>query len=330
MRILTILQSWLRPSHRLIAGFVALSLLLVLLLVMLAARVWEQDKALEQQRLQARLEITTNEIASQLRELYPQLLQRVSRLAEIHPDSVVSILSSWSDSLAADGVVLWWNRSELTVFPAGRLLYTPAPVVAVASTPEELREGELLEFLQGDLAAAADFYNRFREVSDRRLRVESLLRLGRVLRKSDRREAAIEVYDKLLSYEDFPVQGIPVQLLALEAKATLLSEIEIPPPDLRTTLTDLLHGLYQARWKISRGAFDFYLQRAEALQESTGLEEFPRPPDFDHRRNLSEVVGEIAGERNDTTVHYRGERDKGTGSNLWCQPENSAESIKEG
>jgi len=297
MRIPTILQSWLRPSRRLIAGFTALSLLLVILLVMLATRVWEQDRALEEQRLQARLEITSNEVVTQLRERYSQLLQRVARVSEIPADSVVSFLSSWSDSLAVDGAVLWWNRSELIHYPAGKLLYSPAPVVTVSSEPEELREGVRLEFQGGDPTTAVAFYNQYREVSDRRLRVESLFGLGRVLRNSERTEDAIEVYDELASYEDSLIQGIPVQLLALEAKATLHSERDIPSPELRTTLTDLLHGLYQARWSISRGIFEFYLHRADTLWANAGFENYSPPPDFDQRQSLSEVAIEIKEER---------------------------------
>ncbi|MFC1530044.1 ATP-binding protein [Gemmatimonadota bacterium] len=264
---------------------------------MLATRVWEQDRALEEQRLQARLEIASNEVITQLQERYSQLLQRVARTSEIPADSVVSFLSSWSDSLASDGLILFWNDSDLIPFPPGRLLYVPAPVMIADSVPEDLREGENLEFQDKNFTDAAAYYSQFREAPDRRLRIGSLLGLGRALRNSQRTEDAIEVYDEIASLEDFSVQGIPVQLLALEAKATLLSEREVPSPDLETTLTDLLHGLYQARWSISRGIFEFYRYRADTLWTRAGFEDYSLPPDFDQRRHLSEVVIEIAGER---------------------------------
>jgi len=298
MRALKTLQSWLQPSRRVVIGFVSLSLLLVALLLFLVMRLWRQDQALEQQRIQARLEIAGNEIALQLEAAYSRLLQRFTALASGGPDSLESSLLDFSGSLADDGLVLSWTESKLRVFPDRRLLYVPDHSIGIYSEPYQLKQGLELEYKQGDLAAAAEFYRGYCDASDPQLRAESLLNLGRVLFKAGRKQEAVEAFNDLMQCGEINISGIPAELMAIERKATILSETGTSSLDLQVEITPLLRGLFETRWNITRGIFDFYLQRAVALWEDFAIEEVPYPPDLERRQRLAEIVTQFVERRN--------------------------------
>ncbi len=201
MHLLKTIRAWLQPSRRVIAGFVSLCLLLVLLLIMLVTRLWQQDQDLERQRIQARLEIAGNEIASQLEASYSQFLDNFISIASHNPDSLKSAIPALSEMLDEDGVICTSIESVHAFYPEGRLLYTPDRIDVIFIDHEELQPGSLLEFRNNDLAAAATFYRRYCESADLQLRAEALMRLGRVLHKSGRTQEAVQAYTDLMDYE---------------------------------------------------------------------------------------------------------------------------------
>lgn len=297
MHLLKTRKAWMQPSRRVIAGFVSLCLLLVLLLIMLVTRLWQQDQDLERQRIQARLEIAGNEIASQLEASYSQFLDNFISIASHDPDSLKSAIPALSEMLDEDGVICTSIESVHAFYPEGRLLYTPDRIEVIFIDHEELQPGSLLEFRNTDLAAATTFYRRYGESADLQLRAEALIGLGRVLHKSGRIQEAVQAYTDLMDYEEQYLSGVPADLIAIERKATLLSERNNAGSELREatqeTAVDLYRGLTVGRWKLSKGAFEFYMQRASHLLESQGISDAPYPADLEQRLNLSEAINRL-------------------------------------
>ena len=134
------------------------------------------------------------------------------------------------------------EENSMTAYPAGRLLYYPAPSNEREAPLEVFAEGELLEFLQAQPAKAADVYRVLAENKNAPVRAGALLRLARVLEKMGRREESRAAYTRLAACGGARVAGVPAELVARHALGDL------------SVRADLLRG----RWHLTRGQFEFY------------------------------------------------------------------------
>ena len=189
-------------------------------------------RSVQAQRRQERLEQAADRMAATLRGTLAETGERLSAWLTTPPPA----------GKPDDGVLLTVEESSVTAYPAGRLLYYPAPSDEPEARAEVFAEGELLEFLQAQPANAADAYRVLAESRYAAVRAGALLRLARVLGKLGRHEESRAAYTRLAAISGVLVAGAPAELVARHA----LGDPTLPQ--------DLLGG----RWHLTRGQFEFY------------------------------------------------------------------------
>src|ERR1035437_4664020 len=230
--IMVPLREWLRPPKSLLLILVLLSLVSVSAVGWFGFKLLEQDRMVQAQRRQERLEQAADRMAATLRGTLAETGERLSAWLTTPPPA----------GKPDDGVLLTVEENSVTAHPAGRLLYYPAPSKEPEARAEVFAEGELLEFLQAQPAKAADAYRVLAESKNAAIRAGALLRLARVLGKLGRREDSRAAYTRLAAIGGVRVAGVPAELVARHA---------LGDGSLRE---DLLRG----RWHLTRGQFEFY------------------------------------------------------------------------
>ena len=226
------LREWLRPPKSLLLILVLLSLVSVSTVGWFGFKLLEQDRMVQAQGRQDRLEQAADRMAATLRGTLAETGERLSAWLTTPPPA----------GKPDDGVLLTVEENSVTAYPAGRLLYYPAPSNDPEARAEVFAEGELLEFLQAQPAKAADAYRVLAESKNAATRAGALLRLARVLGKLGRREESRAAYTRLAAIGGVRVAGAPAELVARHA---------LGDGSLRE---DLLRG----RWHLTRGQFEFY------------------------------------------------------------------------
>jgi len=219
-------------------------------------RLLAQERALEKQRIQERLEQAADRIASALQrdlydfELYLNFLPGPD--ANDPPPGVAVVIQ--------DGV-------GFAVYPPDRLLFYP--VVPTGNEPQDaiFKEGEALEFQNNDPEKAAEVFRELaRMSSSAEVRAGALLRLGRNLYKSGRGEEAVRVYGDLARLGSVRVAGLPAELLGYEARATVFEAMG-KQEELHREASAMWTALQSGRWRLSRDVWEY---RAEEIREWLG------------------------------------------------------------
>ena len=232
MGIMVPLREWLRPPKSLLLILVLLSLVSVSAVGWFGFKLLEQDRMVQAQRRQERLEQAADRIAATLRGTLAETGERLSAWITARPPA----------EKPDDGVLLTVEQNSVTAYPAGRLLYYPVASDEREAPAEIFAEGELLEFLQAQPAKAADAYRVLAESKNASIRAGALLRLARVLNKLGRREESRATYARLAAADGARVAGAPAELVARHAMGD------------GSLRADLLRG----RWHLTRGQFEFY------------------------------------------------------------------------
>src|ERR1039457_2062847 len=261
--IMVPLREWLRPPKSLLLILVLLSLVSVSAVGWFGFKLLEQDRMVQAQRRQERLEQAADRMAATLRGALGENGEPLSAWLTTPPPA----------GQTDDGVLLTVENNSVTAYPAGRLLYYPAPSDEPEARAEVFVEGELLEFLQAQPANAADAYRVLSESRNAAVRAGALLRLARVLGKLGRREESRAAYTRLAAISGVRVAGAPAELGARHA----LGDPTLPQ--------DLLGG----RWHLTRGQFEFYYGPGA-------------PEDRQALAEAAEQAWSLAGPRGQTTV----------------------------
>jgi signal transduction histidine kinase len=229
---MTPLREWLKPPKSLLLILFLLTLVSVCALGWFGFKLLEQDRMVQAQQRQERLEQAADRIAATLRGTLAETGERLSAWLAAAPPA----------GKPEDGILLIGSDSTVTAFPEGKLLFYPVP----ASDPEApavlFAEGESLEFLQSQPARAAEVYRRMAESGDPARRAGALLRLARALGKTGRRAEGAAAYTRMASIDNALVAGAPASLVASHALGDA------------TLRDDLLRG----RWHLTRGQLEFY------------------------------------------------------------------------
>jgi len=201
--LMTPLQEWLKPPKSL------LLILFLLTLVSVAALAWSGYRLLEQDRL----------VQAQMRQ--DKLDQEADRIEATLKGSLAETgdrLSAWLASPPAagpkDGALLIVRGNSLVAYPSGRMLYYPMPSSDPEAPPEAFAEAEALEFQDEQLTKAAAAYRALAESKDGAIRAGALLRLGRVMHKSGHEDEARAAYTRLAAISGVRAAGVPADLVA--------------------------------------------------------------------------------------------------------------------
>jgi signal transduction histidine kinase len=239
-------RSKLQPPRRVLALFVAVAVVSMSALVWLSWRRLRQDRALEDQRIQERLERAADLITTSL---------------DLGLSRIEAGLSALADP-GSEALSVVFGPREIETLPRGRLLYYPFVPQARESSAAVFAAGEALEFRQQDYAGAAAAFRAMALSKDHLIRAGALMRLGRALRKGSRLPEALAVYEELARLGSTPVGGDPAELLAREARCALLKELG-RLPELQREAAALDADLQQSRWRLDRVAYQFHAQEVQ-------------------------------------------------------------------
>ena len=258
------LREWLRPPKSLLLILVLLTLVSVSTVGWFGFKLLEQDRMVQAQRRQERLEQAADRMAATLRGTLAETGERLSAWLTTPPPA----------GKPEDGVLLTVDENSVTAYPAGRLLYYPAPSNEPEAPPEVFAGGELLEFLQAQPAKAADAYRALAESKNPAVRAGALLRLARVLGKLGRPEESRAAYTRLAAVAGVRVAGAPAELVARHA----LGDASLAPgparrplaPDARTVRV-LLRRRAAGRPASAGGSRGAGLERDRPAREHHGV-----------------------------------------------------------
>jgi nitrogen-specific signal transduction histidine kinase len=274
---MTPLHEWLKPPRSLLVYLFVLTLFSVSALAVFGWRLLTQERMVETQRVEERLEQAADRITATLRGTLAETGERVAA-------------PRW-DPKGEEGLLLQVGANSLAALPRGRLLYWPVAASQPEAPAAAFAEGEHLEFQDNDARKAAEVYRRMSVAPDAALRAGALLRLARVYRRSGDFRAA-EAYSALSATLGAKVAGVAAELVALQALAELSARRDIGGR--------LLEGLRAARWQLTRGQFEYYWGEAARW---VGERAAPPPEAV----ALADTVGQIWNER-DRENGARGQR----------------------
>lgn len=255
------LASWFRPPRHTLAVFLCLMLISGGALGWLGWRVLRQDRSLERQRVQERLEQAADHVAAALQENLSDLGNYLS----LSPSQAPKVVP-------ADVAVLVEDERAVNIYPPGRLLYYPAVADGQEPPATAYAEGESLEFRQSDPAKAADVFRVLAHSPNAELRAGALLRLGRNLRKLGRHQGALQVYGELAQLGSTRVLGLPAELVAREARCTVLEAMG-RRDELRKEALLMYEPLRSGRWSLLRPAWEFHVEEARRWADAGSLPE---------------------------------------------------------
>ena len=253
------LSEWLKPPRNLLAVLVAITLAAVLTLTWLGWRLLEQERALEAQRNQERLDIAADRAVAAFRGELAILNGRLDEWAtdpRAAPPDEVTVLAIGSDRFSAR--------------PPQRLPYYPFASDAPEAPLESFSAAEALEFRGEHVNEAAAAYRRLAMTQSAPVRAGALLRLGRVLRKTGDLPASLPVYRQLGRMSGVAVSGVPADLLGIHAQCEVLEKLGTGA-DLARTAQGFARSLRERQWCLTRGQFEFYRSEANRFLRAEGV-----------------------------------------------------------
>jgi signal transduction histidine kinase len=253
------LNDWLRPSRRLLVLFLAIMSVLVASLGWLSWRFLEQDHALENQRIQERLDNAADLAGAALLRKLSEAEEQLTALLAQADSGLTKPTAQLAGPAAGGALVAVFQLQGVAVYPRTNLLYYPFLAPTKEPSAQVFASGEVFEFQQKNYQKAIDTFRELTSSKDPSIRAGALLRLGRTLRKTEQPTAALAVYDQLAQLGTTPVGGLPADLVARHTRCVLLDELK-RASDAQSEAAALYADLHSGRWQLSRGAYRFYVQ----------------------------------------------------------------------
>lgn len=238
-------REWLKPPRSLLALLFLFTCVSVSALGWFGWKLLDQERMVESQRAQEKLEESADRIVAVARGTLAETGERLGAWAIVPP----------ADGKPGEGLLLSLSGESLSALPAHRLLYRPAPALQIDDSANTFAEGELIEFQQKQPGRAMEVYRRLAASNNPETRAGALVRLARVLRRLGRQDEARRVYAQIGGAA--PVGGVPAELIAHHALAELSGS--------RTDAQALRQDLLRARWPLTRGQFVYYWSEASRL-----------------------------------------------------------------
>ena len=253
------LSLWFRSPRYLLTLFLAIMLVLAASLSWLSWRLLKQDRALESQRIQERLDNAADLIAASLLRKFSESKEQFTGLLALSDSDLAVRASELAGQGAGTGFIVVFRPQAVDAYPRATLLYYPFLSTANEPSASMFGAGEVAEFQQKDFAKAVAVFRELSHSRDPAIRAGALLRLGRNLRKAQQPRAALDAYGQLEQMGDTSIGGLPAELLGRHARCTVLDELKSTTAVKREAGT-LYADLHNGRWKLDRGAYRFYTQ----------------------------------------------------------------------
>jgi signal transduction histidine kinase len=266
---------WLRPPRHLLVLFVGTTFALLAGLGWLGWRSVQQDRAVEVQRIRARLEASTDLIAVEIRQELTDIDEQLLRLSVVPLDTLDLAATTYTQSLGDDAVVTVFADEAVRAFPSERLLYYPAvPMIEDPFVPS-FAVGEEYEFASRDYRSAIVYFQHLADEADEPIRAGALVRLARNQRKAGQLDQALATYRELARMKVASVGGRPAELVARRAQCALLEELG-RRADLRKEADQLVRDLHGGRWRLTRATYLYFAGETERWLTATGASEQER------------------------------------------------------
>jgi signal transduction histidine kinase len=238
------------PPRNLIALIVGITAVSLAVLSWLGWRLLEQDRQLESQQEQQRLERAADAVAAALHRALDADQQRLSAGAQDWP---------------AGAVALVFRGRSVEAYPRERVAYLPVTPPLREAPTAKFAHAEEVEFRGQNSAETVALYEGMSQSPDTSVRAGALLRLARCLRASGRFPEALAAYGRLAHIDGVSVGGFPAGLAARYARCRLLEERGLVV-ELRTEARTLLDQLYSAQWALTGPVY--WLHTADAVRWS--------------------------------------------------------------
>ncbi|MGH9669567.1 MAG: tetratricopeptide repeat protein, partial [Terriglobales bacterium] len=224
-------------------------------------RLLEQDRALESQRTQERLENAADLIGASLLRKFSESEDQLTGLSALSDPELGARVSGLTGQTAGTALIILFRPQAVDAYPRTSLLYYPFLPSEKEPPASVFEAGEALEFQQKDPAKAIAAFRDLSRSNDPAIRAGALLRVGRNLRKAQQPRAALDTYDELKQMGVTPIGGLPAELLARHARCVLLDELK-RTTEVKREAGALYADLHNGRWQLARGAHRFYAQEA--------------------------------------------------------------------
>lgn len=234
------------PPKTLIALIIGITVAPLATLLWLGWRLLEQDRLLEGQQIQQRVERAA--------DLVVAALQRALALSE---QRLAADNKQWPDGAAA----VTFRDSRAEAYPRERVAFLPVVEPLREAPAGAFARGEELEFRTGNHAAAVEVFRELTRSTDRAVRAGALLRLGRNLHKAGQTQAALTTYAQLSEIEGASAGGAPAGLIARYARCKLLAETK-RQPDFHAEARRLQSELQSGRWPLTGPLYWLYARDA--------------------------------------------------------------------
>ncbi len=269
---MTLRKPGLGSSRRLLLSFLMVAVALAGVMLWLGWKLVRQDRELAEQRLQERRESATDLAVVALQKSLSQVDDQMTRLASLVPSERLKQAAADVEALPEDCALILFREDAVEVFPEGRLPFFPAVRGKPEPPASSFAEAERLEFRDLNNARAIEVLRKPARSSDPQVRAAALLRVARNYRKLRRWDDALATYGDLASVKGANIEMLPSEIIALQARLQVLEQLNrIEEASKEATL--LLDGLRNRRWRLTRGAYEFYAGEAGRILGQGG--QFP-------------------------------------------------------
>jgi len=199
------LRDWFYPPRHVMAIFLAVVIVSAGALALLVRLLFEQQKAVENQRKQERLEQDGGRAVTAMQDALANLRTRFETGTAEFPTGIA---------------LVHLEKNEIRLHPDGWLLYYPEVPLANSARDPRLDVAERLEF-SGNDQRAAEAYESLARASEREIRAAAFNGLARLHRKGKNIEAALHDYNNIAQLTDVRIDGLPSGLLAVIGRASV-------------------------------------------------------------------------------------------------------------
>lgn len=250
-----------RPLRSLVALVIGVLVVPLLALPWLGWRLLEQDRALESQQVQQRVERAADLVVAALQRALAASERRLTGDAATWPDGAIAVTI---------------DDARVEVVPAERVAYWPVAPPMPEAPAAAFAAAEQLELRDGNLRAAIAAFVRLAGSADPAVSAGAVLRLGRTLRKAGRHDEALVAYARLAQRDGVAVGGVPASLAAAYARGSLLEQQQ-RRSDLEGEGIALEQQLRGGRWRLTGPVYALYT--ADATRWSGSQSTGPTPPE---------------------------------------------------
>lgn len=240
------LQRSVLPPRSLVTLIIAITVVPLAMLLWLGWRLLDQDRVLEHQQIQQRVERAADLVVAVLQRAMADSEQRLAAGSEQRDD---------------DAVVLAFRNERIEASPRGRVAYFPVVPPLPEGPAAAFAHGEQLEFRQRDRLAAVGVFYGLAKSPDPAIRAGALLRLARNLLGAGRWQDALDSYARLAEIDGVSIGGVPAGLVARYARCKLLEE-QHRATELRAEALDLDRELRSGTWTLTAPVYWLYARDA--------------------------------------------------------------------